>query len=144
MVYVPRSVQKEVSRKSIFRYRLKRLYRSAFFEQCNAANQTDVRLLTERRGIPRTAALGVGEAEALVQAREKGATFFIVDEKRAREVGERMGLKPIGTLRILARLHREGHVEDPQALLSNLRKEVGYRITDEIIHEAMAKADEPI
>lgn len=34
--------------------------------------------------------------------------FFVGDEKRAREIAEKMGLTPVGTVRILARLNQDG------------------------------------
>lgn len=57
------------------------------------ADMTNVRLLM--------AQLHEGESEALVQAEEKAAEFFIGDEKDAREIGRLKGFKPVGTVRLL-------------------------------------------
>ena len=103
-VYIPRSVQTEVNRKSRFRYRLNKLYNMDIFKRCAAGNEFNILLLKE---------LNRGEAEAIVQAQEIGATFLIADERPAREIGERHGLRSVGTLRLIARLHLEGYAGEP-------------------------------
>jgi uncharacterized protein len=84
-VYVPRAVQRKVNSKRRFRHRLNKLYQTGFFTRCAAAGETNVQLLR--------AELDEGEAEALIQAQEKAALFFVSDEKRAREIAEAMGQK---------------------------------------------------
>ena len=60
-VYVPRAVQREVNVKGRFRYRLKKLYGTGFFERCAIADETNVQLLQ--------AELDEGESEALIHRR---------------------------------------------------------------------------
>ncbi len=135
-VYVPRAVQKEVNKKGRLRYRLKRLYERRFFSKCVAADETNVRLLRDR--------LDQGEAEALIQAQEKAAMFFIGDEKRAREIGENLGLRCVGTVRLLARLNREGRAAEPRALVRKLRRDLRFRVSEEVLERAIEMAGEPI
>ena len=85
-----------------------------------------------------------GEAEALVQAQEKNARYFIGDERRARAIGETLGLKPVGTVRILARLNLEGEADETVKLIRKLRTELRFRVTEEIVAQAIAIAAEPI
>ena len=85
-----------------------------------------------------------GEAEALVQAQERNATYFIGDEKRAREIGKAQGLMLVGTLRILARLKLQGQAEETGKLVKKLRKDLNFRATDEIVERAIAMASEAI
>ncbi len=61
VVYVPRRVQVEVNRRSRFRYRLNKLYRTALFQRCVVADEVRVQLLTG----PAESELHEGEAEAL-------------------------------------------------------------------------------
>jgi predicted nucleic acid-binding protein len=68
-VYVPRAVQEEVNRKGRFRYRLNKLYKTGFFVRCLTADRFNVQLLR--------AELDKGESEALIQAQEKQAPYFI-------------------------------------------------------------------
>ncbi len=85
-----------------------------------------------------------GEAEALVQAQEKRASRFIGDEKRAREIGRNMGITPAGTVGILAKLYRAGLADDPRKLVHKLRRDLGYRVADNVVEEAIRRSSEPI
>jgi predicted nucleic acid-binding protein len=100
------------------------------------ANETNVSLLR--------AELGAGEAEAIIQAQEKDAAYFIGDEKRARENASNMGRKVVGTVRVLARLNLEGKAPDVYGLIRKLRRDLQFRASDYIVEQAIAKADEPI
>jgi uncharacterized protein len=135
-IYVPRAVQREVNRKARFRYRLNKLYQTGFFMKCGVADETNVSLLRVE--------LHEGEAEALIQAQEKSAMFFVGDEKRAREIAEKMGLTAVGTVRILARLNQDGLAAEPKSLVRKLRRDLRFRISDRVVEEAIAIATEPI
>jgi len=135
-VYVPRAVQQELNRKGRFRYRLKKLYATGIFERCRTADATNVRLLR--------AELDEGESEALIQAQEKQAHAFIGDDRQARVIAERMGRKSVGTVRLLARLSLEGRAASVQGLVAVLRKDLQFRITDEVLRQAVEMASEPI
>jgi predicted nucleic acid-binding protein len=135
-IYVPRNVQIEINRKHRFRYRLNKLFETGVFKKCLGKDETNFRLLTEE--------LGAGEAEGLVQAQERGAEFFLVDERKARLIGLRQGLTPYGTLRLLARLSLEGYAEDVWALVDKLRRERDFRVGDEVVRKAIASAEIPI
>ncbi len=135
-VYVPRAVQAEVNRKGRFRYRLNKLFEASVLHRCVAGNEWNVRLLQPD--------LDLGEAEAIIQAQELGAEFFIGDEKRARDVAKNMKQKAIGTLGILARLYRDGRLRDLDRIVEKLRRDLRYRVTDELVQEAVEKASQPI
>lgn len=135
-VYVPRAVQEELNRKGRFRYRLKKLYNTGFFTRCVAADTFNVRLLQ--------AELHKGEAEALIQAQEKQALYFIGDDRRARTIAARMGRTAVGTLRLLARLNLEGRAPEVLELVHKLRQDLDFRASDEIVQQAIDAAAEPI
>jgi predicted nucleic acid-binding protein len=135
-VYVPRAVQRELNRKKRFRYRLNKLYATGFFVRCKIADPFNVELLR--------AELDEGEAEALIQAQEQRALFFIGDERRARQIAARMGRKAVGTLRLLARLNLEGRAPDLPGLVRLLRRDLDFRVSDEIVLRALDLAAEPI
>jgi len=136
LIYVPSAVQREVNRKQRFRYRLKKLYRTGVFKQCTSAAKDRIDLLMVE--------LDEGEAEALVQAQERNATYFIGDERRARQIGQAQGLSLVGTLRILARLNVEGRADETTKLVRKLRKDLKFRVTDKIVEQAIAMASEPL
>jgi len=136
VIYVPRSVHTEVNRKARFRHTLRKLYEAGLLHRCTAADRTNLEL--------RRLELGDGEAEALVQAQERHADFFIGDDKRAREIAEAQGLKPVGTVRILARLELEGRAGKTRLLVKKLRAQFDFRVSDEIVSQAIAMATEPL
>ncbi len=136
IIYVPAAVQKEVNKKQRFRYRLQKLYKSGAFERCASADPTGVQLLEVE--------LDPGESEGLIQAQERQARYFIGDDKRARETSVGYGLTPVGTARVLARLHLEGQAGDPTALVRKLRRDLSFRISQEVVDEAIALAAKPI
>ena len=136
VIYVPRSVHMEVNRKGRFRHALRKLYDAGLLHRCATADKTNLDL--------RRLELGDGEAEALVQAQERHADFFIGDDKRAREIAEAQGLKPVGTVRILARLDLEGRADKTKSLVKKLRTQFDFRVSDEIVTQAIAMANEPL
>jgi len=136
VVYVPRAVQREVNKKQRFRYRLQKLFNSGIFERCASSHRWNVELLRID--------LDDGEAEALIQAQEKSAAVFIGDETRARAICTNFGLQPVGAVRLLARLHREGRAGEPAVLSRKLRRDLRFRVTAKVIEAAIALANEPI
>jgi predicted nucleic acid-binding protein len=136
VIYVPRNVQIEVNKKHRSRYRLNKLFDAGVFQKCMSKDETNFQLLT--------VSLGAGEAEGLIQAQERGAEFFLVDELKAREIGIRQGLTLYGTVRLLARFSLEGYAEDTWALVRRLRRERDFRVRDEVVKKAISAAEEPI
>lgn len=86
----------------------------------------------------------VARRRVLFKPRKKGARFFIAGEKRTREIGERQGLVPVGTVRLLARLRLEGHTEDTRHLVGRLRRELRFRVGEDVLERAIAIATRPI
>ena len=118
-----------MNRKQRFRYHLSKLYGTGFFARCAAADRWNVRLLQPE----------IDEGEA-----EKQAWFFIGDDKRAREIAQAMGAKPVGTLRILARLNLEGQTAELRTLVRKLKRDLGFGASDKVVQQAIATALEPI
>jgi len=135
-IYVPSTVQREVNREGRFRYRLRKLYSTAIFERCTSADPYGVDLLL--------ATLDPGESEALVQGQEKQARYFIGDDREARKTCAGYGLTAVGTVRLLARLHLEGQAESPIALVRKLRRDLDFRVTQQVIDQAISLAPQPI
>lgn len=80
--------------------------------------------------------LSLGEAEALALAVEEEAECVVIDDRLARSRAKAMGLKVIGTLRIL-RLFLDARLISKKELLSALEelRKFGFRISNEIIKE---------
>ena len=135
-IYVPRAVQRELNRKGRFRYQLNKLYATGIFARCKAADAANVQFLRVE--------LDEDESEALIQAQERDAHAFIGDDRQARLVAERMGRKSVGTVRLLARLSLEGRASSLEELVAVLRKDLEFRIRDELLRQAVESAAEPI
>jgi len=137
LVYVPRQVQVEVNKKAKFRHRLNKLYEKNLFQKC-VVTEDPVRV--EFSGL-----LDPGEAESIQQAQELEATHLVIDEKRARKVGEAIAnLRLVGTASILARLEREGLSGSTYSLVQKLRRDLRCRITDQLVERAIVEASRPI
>jgi len=134
-IYVPRMVQTEVNKKSKFRHRLNKLYSKGVFKRCVVGDPVSVQFLEE---------LDPGEAEALIQASEMGVAVFIGDEKDARSMSERRGIRPIGTARLLARMHLEGYAGETGTLVRKLRHDLNCRIADQVVQDAIRVAARPL
>jgi hypothetical protein len=50
----------------------------------------------------------------------------------------------VGTLRLLARLSLEGRAPEVFGLVGKLRQDLEFRVSDEIVEQAIALAGEPI
>ena len=75
----------------------------AFVQRCDRYDQTAVDMLLADRRANRDR----GEAEAVVQASERGATV-IVDDKWGRQLAQRFALEYHGTIWVLERMHELG------------------------------------
>ena len=64
--------------------------------------------------------IDVGETEAIILCREMRADILLVDDKKAREIAELLGIKCTGTLAILLRAHSKGFIRELRPLFSEL------------------------
>jgi uncharacterized protein len=85
--------------------------------------------------------MDLGEAETIVLARELGADWVLMDEKKGRRKLEQLGLKKVGTLGILLKAKQ-------LELLAVIRPEVeqlhrqGFSISQNVIDEVLHQAHE--
>jgi len=81
----------------------------------------------------------IGEAEAIVLAKELNADLLIMDEKIPRIIAESIGLKVIGSLAILYIAKKRGLIkEDFDEIVKKLRDK-GVRFSDEVIDKLKQK-----
>jgi uncharacterized protein len=84
--------------------------------------------------------LDPGESEAIVLAYEKGLRI-ILDDRKAREVAQRLGLTVTGTVGLLLKAKQEGVIAVLRPLLDDLDAHE-FRIGDALRNEALRLAGE--
>jgi hypothetical protein len=86
--------------------------------------------------------LDEGESQAIALALEIGAAGLLMDESDGREIGGRLGLKPIGTLGTLLRAKGAGLIPEVKPILTELRQKHSFRISNELLARALGAAGE--
>lgn len=137
-VYVPKAVQQELSRRGGQRRQVvSSLRRLALLQRCNVADPARVRLLlieTSRR--PSRPKKDWGEAEAVIQATEVGASTVIVDDALGRAWAEGHRLKSHGLLWILRELRQFGAITELGPYIQKL-KSSRYRMPAKLVRELL-------
>lgn len=82
-----------------------------------------------------------GEAEAIALATELDADAVLLDERWARRVAAEVGVSVIGTVGLLLRAKRAGHVDAIRSLLDSLEA-AKFRISRPLRTEALKLARE--
>ncbi|HLB12979.1 MAG TPA: DUF3368 domain-containing protein, partial [Dehalococcoidia bacterium] len=78
--------------------------------------------------------LDPGEFEAIALMREVEAGVLLLDDRRARATGERLGLPLTGTVGILRAARQRGLVPAVVPILEELRR-LGFRISDGLVDD---------
>ena len=81
-----------------------------------------------------------GEAEAIALALHSSARILI-DEKRGRNAARKLGLEIRGTIGLFVEAKKKGIIRSVKECIDELL-EAGYYLDDELIEEALRKADE--
>jgi predicted nucleic acid-binding protein len=106
IVLVPKAVREDLFRRRATKDRIQTLFEDfAFFQRCDGYEQGTVAFLLAER--VREGAQDRGEAEAVVQASELGATV-IVDDPWGRQLAASDELEFHGTVWVLQRFHELG------------------------------------
>jgi predicted nucleic acid-binding protein len=125
IIYVPKYVREEFRRKG----RIKRqfnhfLQEYKFLQICEIGNFFDVQLLYDKRTNP-DARIHRGEAEVIIQARERGTLEVLIDDSRGKKVAEAHTLLVRSTSDVLEEFERIGiisSVEDELRKIGLLKK----------------------
>jgi predicted nucleic acid-binding protein len=83
--------------------------------------------------------LGKGETEVLAHAYANKDIRAALDDKAARNCAASVGVNVIGTIGLILRANKEGHIEKPTAYLEKLKK-TGFRISDDLYQHAIKLA----
>ncbi len=85
--------------------------------------------------------LDLGEAETIVLAREMGADWVLMDEKKGRRKLTQLGLKKIGTVGILLKAKQVGLLSLIRPELEQLHRQ-GFSLSQAVIDAALQQANE--
>ncbi|MBI3848793.1 MAG: DUF3368 domain-containing protein [Verrucomicrobia bacterium] len=88
------------------------------------------------------AELDLGEAEAIVLAKESHADLLLIDEKLGRLVAMREGVRVVGLMGLTVEAKRRGLIDSVRELVQRLEAEAGFRVSDSVKDEAFRLAGE--
>lgn len=87
------------------------------------------------------ARLHAGEVEVMILAEEMDADLLIIDDNTAKKTAKYLGMNVTGTLGVLLRAKREGHLDAVKPVLAAIKAD-GLFITDEIVAYVLREAGE--
>ncbi|MBI2477637.1 MAG: DUF3368 domain-containing protein [Planctomycetia bacterium] len=85
--------------------------------------------------------LGLGETAVLALAQERTLATAILDDAAARTCAKAIGIPVIGTLGVILRAKRRGHVESAAEVIRAVR-DAGLHLDDEVIRSALGRVGE--
>ena len=103
----------------------------------------EVRQVLDRQFVARLEAeLDLGEAEAIVLAKEAKADLLLIDEKLGRQIALREGIRIAGLVGIVVEAKHRGLVDSVRKFVGQLESEAGFRVSDAVREEAFRLAGE--
>jgi predicted nucleic acid-binding protein len=85
--------------------------------------------------------IGAGERSVISWAAAHRGFIAVLDDREARSIAQRLGVRILGTVGVVLRLKRAGLVSDVKSHLVQI-KQVGGYISDELLREALRSAGE--
>ena len=85
--------------------------------------------------------LDAGEAETIVLARELGADWVLMDERKGRRKLDQLGLRKIGTLGILLKAKEVGSLSVIRPDVERLRQQ-GFSLSQAVVDAVLQQANE--
>ncbi|MGC2235861.1 MAG: hypothetical protein WA584_06850, partial [Pyrinomonadaceae bacterium] len=123
VIYIPKYVKEEFGRKGKIKRRFYEFLQEydSFLKICEIGNFIDVQLLYDKRSNP-ISRIDRGEAEVIIQARERGISEVLIDDRKGRNMAKAHTLNVKGTLGILKELKRNELIEKITPFLLRIGK----------------------
>jgi len=132
----------EVRRKGRIRHRMRELIQHyPVLEICDINNQYDTQLLYDRQLNP-DARIHRGEAEVIIQAREREISEVLIDDKKGREMAEFHTLVPKGTAKLLIEFERVNVIEEAEPLIRLLLNAGKLQLKENVLGKLLDEAGE--
>ncbi|MCI5122717.1 MAG: DUF3368 domain-containing protein [Candidatus Electrothrix sp. AUS4] len=119
-ILIPEAVYHEVVIKGKGRPGAEEVKNSDWIEQRKVHNKLAVKALRMN--------LGPGESEAITLADECKADFLILDDLKARQTAEELGLSVVGTVAVLKKAREKNMIQSFEAALTDLDN-AGFRFS---------------
>ena len=87
--------------------------------------------------------LDIGEAHAIALAAEIPDSLLLIDETDGRAAAKHLGVRVTGTIGVLVRAKKEGHLAALQPLLARMIAGTQFRISRELYERTLRECDEP-
>lgn len=97
-------------------------------------NQSLIRVLSDT--------LDVGEAHAIALAAETPGSLLLIDETDGRAAAKNLGVRVTGTIGVLVRAKKEGHLATLQPLLDRMIAGTQFRISRELYEKTLRECGE--
>lgn len=133
-IILPKAVFEEILQLRSFGYDLNEITTAEWIEVKSASNMANVSHLLHQ--------LDMGEAEAIVLAKELRADLLVMDEAKGRTIARQEGLTIIGLAGILVKAKADGHISSVKLLLDRLIREANFRISQELYEFVLKEAGE--
>lgn len=143
IVFIPQYVLNEVTEKWHHPDELRKLLRHySFLKKCSIGDKNRARLLYDRKMNPR-APIHRGEAEAIVQASERGVSDVLIDERAGTRIAHQHSLSVKSTLELLKDFKLTGVIPKMRPLIAQLRSpERSFWLSDSVVERALEDVDE--
>ena len=132
-VMIPEAVYNEVFNKKVSNLDLKK---TKFLQIEKVTDRKMVKLLKMQ--------LGYGESEVIALALEKGIDRVIIDDKQARKVADKLGLKVIGTLGILILAKEKQVIKEVRPLVLSMMEKINFRIDRALLNKILGILNEKL
>ena len=143
-VYVPQRVRIEVNKEPNLRRQLRKLLKEvALYQPCDVAqpDRINILLLERRSKRGQKTQPDRGEAEAIIQATELGATIVLVDDRKGREWARGHRVEPHGMIWVLRQFHETGVIPKLGPVIRKLIKR-GYRLPENEVKQLLEQFGE--